>query len=284
MRVVCVGDCGIDHYVPSNERRCGGITANFARHARREFPADDRIEIVSCVGSDDGAALVKASLANSGISCHISELPGTTPVQTIEIDSSGEKNFVRYDEGVLRDFTFGANEREMIASCDLLVAPVYLQIVDLFDDLMMVQRAGLTAVDFSDFLQHPDFALLERHLDCIDIGFFGLSVGDADAIDRLADLAASNKKLFIVTLGADGSRAFHGASRFECLATPVEKVVDTTGAGDAFAAAFLASYCHGAGVRDAMKRGATLAAEVVGYCGSYVLPTSAMTSTIKMRR
>jgi len=269
MNVVCVGDCGIDHYLPSGERRFGGITANFARHARDEFPIDDVIQIVSCVGDDDGAAMVLPSLSASGIDCHISKLPGATPVQYIQIEENGEKNFVRYDEGVLREFSFGANERKVVAESDLLVAPVYLQIIDLFDDLMAIETAGLTAVDFADFRQHPDFELLEQHIACIEIGFFGLSVDDTNAIAHIGELAARHENLFVVTLGADGSRVFSGNKRFDCAAVAIDKVVDTTGAGDAYAAAFLAAYCHGGSIEDSMRNGATLAAKVVCNLGSW---------------
>lgn len=269
MNVVCVGDCGIDHYLPSNEIRVGGITANFARHARSEFPVVDEVHIVSCVGHDEAAALVLSSLETSRINCHIARLAGATPVQTIEIRPDGERDFVRYDEGVLRDFSFGADERKLIAASDVLTVPVYLQIVNLFDDLMSIETRGLTAIDFADFLQHPDFGLLERHLDRIDIGFFGLSGTDTDTIAHIGELAAKHEKLFIVTLGAGGSRAYHGREQIDCSAMPVENVVDTTGAGDAYAAAFLASYCHGAGVDESMKKGATLASRVVGNFGSW---------------
>lgn len=269
MNVVCVGDCGLDHYLPSNEMRVGGITANFARHARSEFSVGDEVHIVSCVGRDEAAALILSSLATSGINCHIESLPGATPVQTIEIKPDGERDFVRYDEGVLRSFSFGADERKLIATSDVLMAPVYLQIVDLFDDLMDIKTHGLTAIDFADFLQHPDFGLLERYLDRIDIGFFGLSGNDTDTIAHIGELAARHGKLFVVTLGADGSRAYHGNEQIDCSAVPVERVVDTTGAGDAYAAAFLASYCHGASVDEGMKNGAALASNVVGNFGSW---------------
>ena len=268
MNVVCVGDCGVDVYLPSGERRFGGITANFARHARREFRADDEIRIVSCIGDDDGANLVRSSLAATDIDCYISTIPGTTPTQYIEIEPDGERNFVRYDAGVLNDFVFSQEQREVIAGSELLVAPVYLQIVDVFSDLLSIETNGLTAIDFADFLQHPNFALLEDNIDKVDIGFFGLSVDDAATVDRIASLAARHDKLFVVTLGANGSRAFHGARQGKCEAAPVREVVDTTGAGDAFAAGFLSRYCHGADVEASMRRGAELAATVVAKLGS----------------
>lgn len=268
MNIVCVGDCGVDHYLPSDEMLFGGITANFARHARRQFRPDDAVQIISAVGSDHGAELVLDSLEDSGIDCHISTLKGATPVQYISVQADGERKFVRYDAGVLIDFRIGDREEQIIQAADLLVAPVYLQIVGLFDELMSIETSGLTSVDFADFLQHPDFELLEKHIGKIDIGFFGLSVDDTEAIIRIEALAREHNKLFVVTLGADGSRAFQGDARFDCPAVAVDEVVDTTGAGDAFAAGFLSRYCHGQDIFRSLESGASLAATVVQHHGS----------------
>jgi fructoselysine 6-kinase len=268
MNVVCVGDCGVDHYLPSGERLPGGITANFAQHAQREFDESDTVRIVSCVGDDDGAAIVMSSLAATGIDCHISVVPGCTPVQFIEIEADGEKHFVRYDEGVLRDFTFDAGQATLIAGADLVVAPVYLQIVGLYDTLMSIETSGRVAVDFADFLEHPDFGLLDNYIDRIDIGFFGLHSRDRATIDAISSRARDHDKLFVVTLGAQGSVVFHGDRQNACAAQPVKRVVDTTGAGDAYAAGFLSRWCHGAGIQESMEHGAALAASVVGRLGS----------------
>ncbi|HSG96220.1 MAG TPA: PfkB family carbohydrate kinase [Afifellaceae bacterium] len=272
MDVVCVGDCGIDLYRPAGELRVGGITANFARHARREFARDDRIRIVSCVGDDEDGDRVLSSFEGSGIDCHVRRLSGRTPVQTIEIRADGEKDFIAYDEGVLRDFSFSAADRQLIAAGDLLVAPVYLQIVGLFGDLMGIDTVGRVAVDFADFLEYPDFGLLEMHIERIDIAFFGLSPIDTAMIDRIAELADRHRKMFVVTMGSGGSVAFEGANRYACAAAPVDAVVDTTGAGDAYAAGFLSRYCRGEGVQASMRHGADVASSVVGQVGSFPAP------------
>ena len=269
MEVVCVGDCGVDHYLPSGECHFGGITANFARHARAEFTKDDVVRIVSCIGNDEGASLVLDSLRDSGIECDITKLEGRTPVQHIEIRPDGEKHFIRYEEGVLREFRFTASQRRLIAGSDLLVAPVYLQIAGLFDELMSIGTAGRTAVDFADFLAHPDFSLLDRHVDRIDVGFFGLTAENTDAIDAIAGRAARDDKLYIVTLGPGGSIACHREGRVTVPAAPVVAVVDTTGAGDAYAAGFLSRWCHGAGIHEAMEHGAAVASRVIGRVGSH---------------
>ena len=110
--------------------------------------------------------------------------------------------------------------------------------------------------------------MLEDNIDKVDIGFFGLSVDDAAVAERIASLAAKHDKLFVTTLGASGSRAFHGARQVQCDAVPAAEVVDTTGAGDAFAAGFLSRYCHGADVETSMQHGAQLAATVIAKLGS----------------
>jgi len=268
MNIVCVGDCGVDHYLPSDDLFFGGITANFARNARQAFPVKDIVRIVSAVGNDDGAKLVLSSLANAGIDCHISRLSGATPIQYIEIQPDGERSFVRYEEGVLGDFRFDETQQQIISQSDLLVAPVYLQIVGLFADLMSIHTAGCTAIDFADFLQHPNFDLLERYMEQIDIGFFGLSSADGATIAHIGELAREHNKLFVVTLGAAGSRAYLGGTRIDCAATPVNDVIDTTGAGDAFAAGFLSRYCHGQRVQDSLAAGAARAAHAIQQLGA----------------
>ena len=51
-------------------------------------------------------------------------------------------------------------------------------------------------------------------------------------------------------------------------AAPVAKVVDTTGAGDQFAAGFLYGLTHGKALPDCGKLGAMAAAEVISHFGA----------------
>jgi sugar/nucleoside kinase (ribokinase family) len=51
-------------------------------------------------------------------------------------------------------------------------------------------------------------------------------------------------------------------------AAPVDKVVDTTGAGDLYAAGFLHGYTQGKGLYDCGRIGALAAAEVLSHYGA----------------
>jgi sugar/nucleoside kinase (ribokinase family) len=66
----------------------------------------------------------------------------------------------------------------------------------------------------------------------------------------------------VVKLGADGARW----GDIHVPAEPVE-VVDTTGAGDAFAAGFLSAHLNGAAPREALQAGCRLAARAVAQVG-----------------
>ena len=268
MNVVCVGDCGIDHYVATNERRPGGISANFALQARRCFAAEDNIRIIAALGDDAAANIVRDRLDEGGIGCHFTVMPGNTPVQFIEIDSDGERQFVRYDEGVLKQFRIEGEDAVRVQNADLVVAPVFEQNKEMFASLMAVTRRGITAVDFADFAEHADFELLNETIGQIDIGFFGLQPDQTETIEALRLLSDTRRVLVVVTLGAAGSRAFHDGHVFECEARPVAQVVDTTGAGDAFAAGFLSNYWRTSDINAALSAGTDIAATVVQQHGS----------------
>ena len=83
------------------------------------------------------------------------------------------------------------------------------------------------------------------------------------AADRLADMA----DVAAVTRGPDGSVVVSGDQRVKVAAVPVAKVVDTTGAGDQYAAGFLLGLARGLSLDDAGKLGSLAAAEVIAHWG-----------------
>lgn len=267
MNILCVGDCGVDVYLPELERRPGGITLNVALAARRWFPATDRIHIAAPLGTDEAADIVRARLAGSGITTEFLLRTGATPIQEIEVDEAGERHFRGYHVGVLRDYRAADIDSGLLASADLLITPVFEQNRDSFLSVIRADTSATRAVDFADFAVHQDFAFLESVIDWVDVGFFALSPEQDEVIAQLGTMASAHRGTFVVTLGAHGSLAFDGAQVWRCEARPVSTVVDTTGAGDAFTAGFLARYLYGRDSQAALVSATNAACEALARKG-----------------
>jgi fructoselysine 6-kinase len=270
MRITGVGDCGVDRYLNLGRDRPGGITLNFAVNARRLFPSSDRVGVVTALGTDPESGLVRRALEKYGLEACMVDLVGPTSIQYIDREPSGEKIFVRYEQGVLGDYRIGPRERAVIAASDVVMAVVYAQIEGFFDSVMQQPSPGLRAVDFGDMAGLTGgIALVERYVDRFHMGFFGLGPQDGALIDRLADLARAHQRLFVVTLAAEGSLALSAELRLQCPAEPVPQVVDTTGAGDAFAAGFLVEFCRSRQVAASLACGARHAAFAIQQVGAF---------------
>ena len=87
----------------------------------------------------------------------------------------------------------------------------------------------------------------------------------------LGECIASLSKLvrtLVITRGANGAIAVEQGHRIEVQAAPVSQLVDTTGAGDLFAAGFLAARCRGRLLKACLETGAVAAAEVISHFGA----------------
>lgn len=91
--------------------------------------------------------------------------------------------------------------------------------------------------------------------------------GETDLEAGLAALAGKVPTL-VVTRSAEGAVAISGGERAEVPAEPIDQIVDTTGAGDLFAAGFLYGHANGEPLATCLRRGAIAAAEVISHYGA----------------
>ena len=74
--------------------------------------------------------------------------------------------------------------------------------------------------------------------------------------------------LVVMTRGAQGATVLTARGPEEIPAAAVERVIDTTGAGDLFAAGFLFGLTHGMGPEASTRLGGLCAAEVISHTGA----------------
>ena len=74
--------------------------------------------------------------------------------------------------------------------------------------------------------------------------------------------------LLVVTRSENGAMALQGDERVEVPAEPIERLVDTTGAGDMFAAGFLHGQAQGRSLKESLTLGAVCAAEIIQHYGA----------------
>jgi sugar/nucleoside kinase (ribokinase family) len=117
----------------------------------------------------------------------------------------------------------------------------------------------------------------EGVLGIIQSGVVDILFGNEDEVRHLTGCAgvaecgaalAPDIPTLVITRGAKGAVAFEDGAQVEVAAAPVSQVVDTTGAGDLFAAGFLAGRCRGRTLKACLDMGGLAAAEVISHFGA----------------
>jgi sugar/nucleoside kinase (ribokinase family) len=114
----------------------------------------------------------------------------------------------------------------------------------------------------------------DRILDSVDLLFSNeleacemAGVGQGQ-VDKAIAALAKRCPTVAVTLGPNGSLVSSGGTVVTAPAVPVERVVDTTGAGDSYAGGFLYGYLAGYDARHCAELGALAASEIVSHLGA----------------
>lgn len=114
--------------------------------------------------------------------------------------------------------------------------------------------------EFLDFIEHHADILFANEVEITAL--FECEFDAAiEKLRKLVDLAA-------VTRSADGSVIVTPEEIVKVAAAPVARVVDTTGAGDLYAAGFLYGYTHGKSLAESGRLGSLCAAEIISHYGA----------------
>lgn len=111
--------------------------------------------------------------------------------------------------------------------------------------------------------------LVARHVDILFANEPEIkALYQTDSFEEAASRVRGHTKLAALTRGERGSVLIAGDVCVEIQAARVDRVVDTTGAGDLYAAGVLYGITHGYSLEESGRRGSVAAAEVIGHYGA----------------
>ncbi|HEU5483210.1 MAG TPA: adenosine kinase [Sphingomicrobium sp.] len=183
--------------------------------------------------------------------------------------------------GAAQRLDAGSVDAERIASAEILYLEGYLwdpaEPRAAMEAAIDIARAAETKVGFT----LSDAFVVERHradiLRLIDGGRIDILFANeieflhlAHATDLEPAIArfASKVPTLVVTRSEKGAVACAGSKHASVPARPIERLVDTTGAGDLFAAGFLAGQARGKSLEHSLQLGAIAASEVIQHYGA----------------
>jgi sugar/nucleoside kinase (ribokinase family) len=134
------------------------------------------------------------------------------------------------------------------------------------------RKVALTLSDVFCVEGHRDDFLDMMRNGLVDIAFANeneaKSLFRTDSMEAAIDGLSAVVPLAVVTRSEKGAIVVNGTGRVEVPVTPAARVLDTTGAGDLFAAGFLTGYSRGLALKDCAVMGTIAAAEVIEHYGA----------------
>jgi sugar/nucleoside kinase (ribokinase family) len=259
MRIVAFSTFVVDYYPRYKVKRVGGNSANFAVECARH---GNDVSVVGAVGTEETGDFIVEHLNKHGVdTSHLHRVNGHSATNSLLHDENGDRYSPAgaWKGGVYEEFILSAEDWDFVNSFDLLATT---SLGPNFPDIFKQLDAHVKLV--IDFMHTADWELWQKHHPRIDLAFFS---GGSELLDPARHLAEKYGKPIIVTMGAQGSRAFFGKRDYHHPAPVVEKIVDTTGCGDVFQAAFSLSWFKDHDLEKALEAGTQAAAGILGVLG-----------------
>lgn len=294
-RIALIGECMIElqHRADGSlQQSFGGDTLNAAVYLRRELGEPSTVDYVTALGDDSFSDAMCKHWAEEGLGLGmVQRLPGRLPgLYCIQTDANGERKFLYWrNEAAVRDcFTTPAAEPILAAlpTYDVVYfSGITLAVLGevgrarLLETLVETRKRGGKVVFDNNYRPRlwasVDAARAAYHAVLAEVDIALLTEDDERALFGYEDseqVFAAYPTIAEVVLkrGADACLIRCEGERFEVPALVVEKVVDTTAAGDSFSAAYLASRLKGGSPQEAALAGHRLASRVIQVSGALI--------------
>ena len=282
----------------------GGDTLNTAVYLARLAGSAFGVSYATAVGKNDPYSLAMLSsweaegIATDFVRRRANELPG---LYTIQVDERGERFFSywrqnsaarNYFEGDLSPLEARLGEVDVfyLSGISLAILPPAGR-ARLFAAMETLRKRGAQVV-FDNNYRARLWASAEEACRAYEIAYSLADLalvtlsdelemqgakGEAQMLERVA---AYPCREVVIKRGAEPTEVrCEDGSRVTVAAERVAKVVDTTAAGDSFAAGYLAARLHGLAPEAAARAGNRLAATVIQHPGA-IIPAAAMPSAL----
>ncbi|WP_295957106.1 sugar kinase [Rhodoferax sp.] len=303
-RVVLFGECMLElqgEAFGSMQQGFGGDTLNTAVYLAR-CSADLQVGYATALGDDSLSSGLLARWQAEGLDVSlVQRLPGRMPgLYLIEVDAQGERSFSYWRDHSAAKAYFDMPETPLEQAADqidaLYCSGISLAILpaagrERLFAVMARLRARGAAVIFDNNYRPRLWPSRTEALDCFDRAYSLASIAlvtadDEQALRGLATLEAAVEAAsalpcpeVVIKRGRDATLVCTASGVQEIATERVEKVVDTTAAGDSFAAGYLAVRLQGGSTVAAATQGNHLAARVIQYRGA-LIPLAAMVDLV----
>jgi sugar/nucleoside kinase (ribokinase family) len=293
MKIVLIGDALIDYQYwvqkmpgPGSDEAIISAAENPGGSALNTAFALSALGIQTAfcgsVGTDTAGNTLLSLMHKAGIAPTLVQQLGTTGYTITMIDRQGERTMFSYRGASARIRLLTADIRDAIEHSHLLfISGYFLTTPEQAEFAMQAAHYArsqniLTMLDAAPTIATVDEAITRRILSVTDIFSPNkaelATVTGTDDEDRGLRVITRTVPCTTLKLGARGAKLFFtkdfpfsAAPPDEAIYVPARKIaaVDSTGAGDAFNAGFIAAYLAGAAPEDCLRKACTLAEQAV---------------------
>ncbi len=247
---------------------CGGSAANFSIALSKQ---QVKTKLIACIGDDPFSKIALADLKKSGVNVKdIIVKKGELTGQVIIVTDQELRQRMFANKGANKYLSQIRPEREVLSKSKLIHMTGIPQQLIQYISRISKSDAVLLSYDPGRSSSSKDVQEVIKYLDFLFVNEreFRTYLGKEPNADNLKEIASKIPGIIILKQGSKGAIASDGIKVYTANAFNV-KVADPTGAGDSFAAGFIATWLKTDDLDFALVNGAATAALTIQKIGAH---------------